>query len=165
MEWSYCHYSWLFGVIILSEKVTVFCLGLFQIVLNFFSDAITHPWAIFNGPLTRYVKLRVAHAPGIPGTFSSPPSSKVTASKRSLHASWHVRYARTMMHVGIASSRWRRKGSQHSRRMRNPQFYTSGKRPIWLNWTAFEITRFRSNHVLCFSLNTVIYSYPRFNAD
>ena len=26
-----------------------------------------------NGPLARYVKLRVAHAPGIPGTFSPPP--------------------------------------------------------------------------------------------
>ena len=25
-----------------------------------------------DGPLTRYVKLRVAHAPGIPGTFSQP---------------------------------------------------------------------------------------------
>ena len=28
------------------------------------------------GPLTRYVKLRVAHAPGMPGTFSPPPISK-----------------------------------------------------------------------------------------
>ena len=26
-----------------------------------------------NGPLTRYSKLRVAHAPGMPGTFSPPP--------------------------------------------------------------------------------------------
>ena len=26
-----------------------------------------------NGPLARYVKLRVAHAPGMPGTFSPPP--------------------------------------------------------------------------------------------
>ena len=26
----------------------------------------------FHGPLTRYVKLRVAHAPGMPGTFSPP---------------------------------------------------------------------------------------------
>ena len=26
-----------------------------------------------NGPLARYVKLRVTHAPGMPGTFSSPP--------------------------------------------------------------------------------------------
>ena len=25
---------------------------------------------ISNGPLTRYVKLQVAHAPGMPGTFS-----------------------------------------------------------------------------------------------
>ena len=33
-----------------------------------------------NGPLTRYVKLRVAHAPGMPGTFTLPPTSKETAS-------------------------------------------------------------------------------------
>ena len=26
-----------------------------------------------NGPIARYVKLRVAHAPGMPGTFSAPP--------------------------------------------------------------------------------------------
>ena len=31
-------------------------------------------------PLVRYVKLRVAHAPGMPGTFSPPPTSKETAS-------------------------------------------------------------------------------------
>ena len=40
-------------------------------------------------PLTKYVKLRVAHAPGMPG-----------------------------------------KRFWHSRRMRNPQFYVSGKRPM-----------------------------------
>ena len=33
-----------------------------------------------HGPLARYVKLRVAHAPGMPGTFSPPPISKETAS-------------------------------------------------------------------------------------
>ena len=27
-------------------------------------------------PLTKYVKLQVAHAPGMPGTFSAPPTSK-----------------------------------------------------------------------------------------
>ena len=36
------------------------------------------------------------------------------------------------MHVGIANSRWRGKGSRHSWRMRNPQFYVSGKRPMKL---------------------------------
>ena len=41
----------------------------------------------YNGPLTRYAKLRVAHAPGMPGMFSPPPTSKETASKRSRHAS------------------------------------------------------------------------------
>ena len=35
------------------------------------------------GPLTRYVKLRVAHVPGMPGTFSPPSTSKETASLRS----------------------------------------------------------------------------------
>ena len=30
----------------------------------------TNPFA--HGPLTRYAKLRVAHAPGMPGTFSPP---------------------------------------------------------------------------------------------
>ena len=33
-----------------------------------------------NGPLTRYIKLRVVHAPRMPGTFSPPPTSQETAS-------------------------------------------------------------------------------------
>ena len=32
-----------------------------------------HPHPKHNGPLARYAKLRVAHAPGMPGTFSPPP--------------------------------------------------------------------------------------------
>ena len=46
------------------------------------------------------------------------------------HASRHVRNARAVIHVGIASPRRRGKRSRYSRRMRNPQFYLSGKRPI-----------------------------------
>ena len=46
------------------------------------------------------------------------------------HASRHVRQARTVMHVGIANLWWRGKCSRHSRHMRNPQFYVSGKRPM-----------------------------------
>ena len=34
-----------------------------------------------------------------------------------------------VMHVGIANPLWWGKRSRHSRRMRNPQFYVSGKRP------------------------------------
>ena len=33
-----------------------------------------------NGRLTRHVKLRVAHVPGMPGKFSPPQTSKETAS-------------------------------------------------------------------------------------
>ena len=63
-----------------------------------------------HGPLSRYVKLRVAHAPGMPGTFSPRPTSKET----SRHASRHVRHARAVMHVGIAYPWSLGKLSRHS---------------------------------------------------
>ena len=72
---------------------------------------------IMRGPLARYAKLRIAHALGMPATFSPPQISNGTASKRSRHALRHVRHARAVMHVGIAKP-WRRgKRSRHSRRM------------------------------------------------
>ena len=37
---------------------------------------------------------------------------------------------RAVMHVGIANPRWRGKRSRYSRRMRNPQFFVSDKRPM-----------------------------------
>ena len=80
------------------------------------------------GPLARYVKLRVAHAPGMPGTFSQPLTSKKTASYRSRHASRHMRDARSVTHVGMAKPQRRGKRSRHSGRMSNPQFHVSGKR-------------------------------------
>ena len=46
------------------------------------TDFLLNGYSTQNGrhwPLTRYVKLRVAHAPGMPGTFSPPPTSKETA--------------------------------------------------------------------------------------
>ena len=58
------------------------------------SRTFSYSWAgepselcIQHGPLTRYVKLWVAHAPGMSGTFSHPPTSKETASWRSRYAS------------------------------------------------------------------------------
>ena len=82
------------------------------------------------GPLTRYVKLRVAHAPGMPGTFS--PQSRVSDPDMHhgtcvTHVPWCMPGSLT---CGFLWSRWRGKRSRHSRRMRNPQFYVSGKRPI-----------------------------------
>ena len=84
-------------------------------------------YRLIHRPLTRYVILWVAHAPGMPGTFSPSPTSKETASKRARHASHHARHARAVMHVGLANPA-AGKRSRHSRGMCNPQFYVSGKR-------------------------------------
>ena len=74
--------------------------------------------------------MRVAHAPGMLGMFFPPPTLKETISYRSRHASLHMRHARAVMYVGIAHPRWWGNRSRQSQRMRNPQFYVSGKRPI-----------------------------------
>ena len=71
-----------------------------------------------HGSLIRYVELRVAHASGMPATFSLPPTSKETANWQSRHASRHVRQTRAVMHVGIANPRWQGKRSWHYRRIR-----------------------------------------------
>ena len=42
---------------------------------------------MYDGPLTRYVKFRVVRAPGMPGTFSPPPTSKETVD--SDHGMYH----------------------------------------------------------------------------
>ena len=110
-----------------------------------------------HGPLVRYDKLRVGHAPGMPGTFFPPPTSKGTATKRSRHASRHVRHARAVMHVGIASPRWRGKRSWHSRRIRNPQFYVSGKGSIaidelTLSATSQDLTLFTNTRMHLFHI-------------
>ena len=56
------------------------------------------------------------------------------AVSRFRHASRHVTHVPWCMPGSLTSgflwSWWRRKRSRHSRRMRNPQFYVSGKRPV-----------------------------------
>ena len=93
------------------------------------------PWssfrrAISHGSLTRYVKLRVAHAPGMPGTFSPPPRP----SDPDMHDSASVTHVPWCMPGSLTSgflwTWWRGKRSRHSWRMRNQHFYVSGKRPI-----------------------------------
>ena len=85
---------------------------------------------LLHEPLTRYVKLRVAHAPGMPGTFSPAPQ----VSDPDMHHGTCVTHVPWWMPGSLTSGflwmRWRGKRPRHSRRMRNPQFYVSGKRPI-----------------------------------
>ena len=86
--------------------------------------------ALSNRPLARYVQLRVAHALGMPGTFS-PPSR---VSDPNMHHGTCVTHVPWCMPGSLSSgfiwSRWRGKRSQHSRCIRTPQFYASGKRPM-----------------------------------
>ena len=87
--------------------------------------------AYIMGPLARYVKLRVAHAPGMPGTFSPSPW---VSDPDMHHGTWvtHVPwYMSGSLTSGFLWSWWRGKRSRHCPRMRNPQFYVSGKRPIY----------------------------------
>ena len=85
-----------------------------------------------HGSLARYVKLRVAFAPGMPGTFSPPP----WVSDPDMHHGTCVTHVPWCMPVpltgGFVWSWWRGKRSRHPRRMRNQQFYISGKRPMAL---------------------------------
>ena len=83
-----------------------------------------------HGPLARYVKLRVLHAPGMPGTFSSPPRVSDPDMHHGTcvtHVPWCMPGSLTS---GLLCSRRRGKRPRHSRRMRNTQFYVSAKRPI-----------------------------------
>ena len=78
-------------------------------------------------PLARYAKLRVAYAPGMPGTFSPP----LQVSDPDMNHGTYVTHVPWCMPGSLTSgflwNRWRGKHSQLSRRMRNPQFYVSGK--------------------------------------
>ena len=52
-----------------------------HIFYNYVNSLINNPYPwVHNGTLARYVTLRVAHAPGMPGTFCPPPTSKETSS-------------------------------------------------------------------------------------
>ena len=96
-----------------------------------------YPWsqwlqigALRYGSLTRYVKLQVAHAPGMPGTFSPSPQVSDTDMHHGTcltHVPWCMPGSLTS---GFLWIRWREKRSWHSRCMRNSQFYVSVKRPM-----------------------------------
>ena len=89
----------------------------------------------FHGPFTRCVKLWVAHAPGMSGTFFPPPQ----ISDPDMHHGTYVTHVPCCMPGSLTSgfpwSWWRGKRSRHSLCMRNLQFCVSGKRPMcsWIN--------------------------------
>ena len=117
-----------------------------------------------HGPLTRYVKLQFAHAPVMPVTFSQ--ASRV--SDPDMHHGTCVTHVPWCMSGSVTRSflwsRWWGKLCRHSRRMRNLQFYVSGKRPIghcgndcW--WDAFG----KCNVIRCWHWLICIYIQLQFN--
>ena len=96
--------------------------------VKFQSDYST--MTLWHESLARYAKVRVAHAPGMPGTFSPP----LRVSDSDMHHGTRVTHVSLCMpgslNSGFLLIRWRGKHSQHFRRMRSTQFYVSGKRPM-----------------------------------
>ena len=86
----------------------------------------------FNGPLTRCIKLRVAHEPGMPGMpgTSSPPrlQRQPLVNDPDMHQGTCVTHVPWCMSGSL--TRGGEKTFRHSRRLRNPQFYVSDKRPM-----------------------------------
>ena len=76
----------------------------------------------FHGPLTRYAKLPVAHAPGMPGTFSPPPRVSDPDMHHGpcvMHVPWCMPGSLTS---GFLWSRWRGKRSRHPGACAAPNF-------------------------------------------
>ena len=91
-------------------------------------------------------KIAGAHAPGMPGTFSPSPQ----VSYPDMHHGTCVTHVPWCMPGSLTSgflwNRWRGKRSRHSRRMRNLQFYVSGKRPMVLDIRAFWRSHAKNSH-------------------
>ena len=92
-----------------------------------------------HGPLAKYVKLRVAHAPRMAGTFSPPP----WVSDPDMHHGTYVTHVPWFMpgslSSGFPSSRWWEKHSRHFLCMRNPQLYVSDKKQIAAKLKSFVV--------------------------
>ena len=96
--------------------------------------------------------MRVAHAPGMPGTFSPP--QRVDLDLHHGTCVTHVPCCMPMsINIGFFWSWWQGKRSRHSRRMRNPQFYASGKRPMVIVRIVKVWKYNRSNALRIISLN------------
>ena len=96
------------------------------------------------GPLTRYVTLWVAHAPGMPGTFSLAVDSK---EKLTIPACITARAWRTCRdacrdRLPLVAGKTFPAFPAHA----HPQFSVSGKRPMIRNWMTTCVQWFQNIH-------------------
>ena len=115
-------------------------LGLIIFVTVAVESLLKCPWSS-HGPLTRYVKLQVAHAPGMPGTFSPAADFKwnrwlaipacITAR------AWRTCRDACRDRSPAVTGKTFPAFSAHA----HPQFCVSGKRPIPLRTTTITHTK------------------------
>ena len=118
----------------------------------------------YNWPLERYVELRVAHAPG---TFSPPLrvcDPDMYHDTCVTHVPWCMPGSLTS---GFLWIRLRGKRSRHSRRMRNLQFYLSGKRSMAYpilghGWVLVHLRLRRRCLLICALISSSNRKYPPF---
>ena len=139
----------------------------FHMKFVFHSHGIYGWWFDSNGPLARYIKLRVAHAPGMPGIF--PPTLRVNDPdmRRGTCMPHVLRCMPGSLNSGYLWRRRRGKRSRHSRRMRNQQFYVSGKRPMYNSQTlTVNVTvlsdMFKSIDVMYIGVNCMVLTMIKF---
>ena len=116
-----CYYTIKTEKDVFSILYSTSCVYIFSIP---YSSSQTH------GPLTRCAKLRVVHAPGMPGTFSLPPR----ISDPDMHHGTCVTHVPWFMPESLTSgffwSRWRGKTFQAFPMHAQPAIYVSGKRSM-----------------------------------
>ena len=146
------HFQWLHLTIRCSAYLIFWCHGV----------SSSPQWCchLVHGPLTRYAKLRIAHPPGMLGTFSLQPG----VSDPDMHHGTCVTHVPRCMAGSLTSgylwSRWRGKRSRHSRCMQNSQCCVSDKRPIvkdnaWWIVTFFSWLSVRCTLNLCVLCSSV----------
>ena len=89
-------------------------------------------WNAVHGPLTRYLELQVAHAPGMPGTYSPAADFKGNL-KFAIPAYIMARARRTCRDAcrdRLPAVTWETFPAFPAHAHVYPQFYVSGKRPI-----------------------------------
>ena len=94
-------------------------------------------WAFLFSLICAWINVWVNnHEAGDLRRLSDHYDVTVMTIRRIINNDWHqspnkrVFLRHAVMHVGIAKPRWWGKRFRHTRRMRNPQFCVSGKRPI-----------------------------------
>ena len=104
------------------------------LLINFSQSTCTIQFQVImpsaNGPLTRYVKLQVVHAPGMPGTFSPAADFKenrLLAIPACITArAWRTCRDACRDRLHAVTGKTFPAFAAHA----HPQFYVSGKRPI-----------------------------------